>query len=456
MPILSFNGYGYFGSETKFMQLQYFLNTNVYNLLQSTQPNEQIYYYQNLIGSLEFKPSDIVHEFLGENVVNNKYRMYSCPTDNHNDFEQAVKRIVDYSGDNLVTSTNTMSRFVTLDGKTLVENRSFPTTYADYNGLINFPGASEARFSMNINNLKAAYFIPIYPEDFFIGAKMNTDYALLNEGTACWTPILEIDYSFSQTSVGGVLAFYCTDVTIRRNVIDRLTNITAFNNIGVSPTSTEYQDTDNPYANSGNSGSGGGDGTLTNPDGVDPVDIPSLPSLSAADLGFITMYNPTKTQLKLLSDFMWSGLFDLATYKKLFSDPMQSIIGLAIVPVQPNTSVLKNVMFGSIDSGVAMTTIANQYVQLDCGSVDIEKWIGSFMDYSPYTKVSIYLPYIGIHELSADDIIGGSIRVVYNIDVLSGACGCWFSATDPEHSSKRSKPVHSIERWIEPSAHPAR
>lgn len=431
MPILSFNGYGYFGTETKFMQQQYFLNTNVYNLLASTGLNEQIFYYQNSMGDIYFKPNKVVHEFLGENVVNNKYRMYSCPTDNHNDFEQAVKRIVDYSGDNLVTSTNTMSRFVSIDGKTLTENKTFSTTYANYEGIINFSGASEARFSMNANNLLAAYYIPIFPEDFFIGAKMNTKYAVLNDGTACWTPILEIDYSFSQTSVGGVLTFYCTDVTIKRNVLDRLTNITAFNNIGVSPTSTEYEDTDNPYGGGGNSGSGGGDGTLTDPDNTDPVDIPSLPSVGAADLGFITMYNPSKAQLKDLSDFMWSNLFDLATYKKLFSDPMQSIIGLAIVPVHPTTSGSKNVMFGTIDSGVAMTTIGNQYVQLDCGSVDIEKWIGSFMDYSPYTKVSIYLPYIGIHELSADDIMGGSINVVYNIDVLSGACGCFI-----KHSSR--------------------
>ena len=424
MPILSFNGYGYFGAETKFMQYQFFLNTNVYNLLQSTGRNEQIYYYQNSLGDIYFKPNKVVHEFLGENVVNNKYKMYSCPTDTHNDFEKAVKQIVDYSGDNLVTSTNNMTRFVTIDGKTLIENKSFPTTYMDYRGLRYLPGATDERFSMNSNNLLAAYYIPIYPEDYFIGAKKNTKYAVENEGTDCWIPILEIDYSFRQTSVGGQLTFYCTDVTIKRYVLDKLDSITSFNNIGVSPTSTEYDDTDNPYASGGNSGSGGGDGTLTDPDNVDPVDIPSLPSLSAADLGFITMYNPTRTQLKSLSDFMWSGLFDLDTYKKLFSDPMQSIIGLAIVPVAPTITGSKNVMFGTIDSGIAMST-CGQYVQIDCGSVNIEKWIGSFMDYSPYTKISLYLPYIGIHELSADDIMGGSINVVYNIDCLSGACGCF-------------------------------
>ena len=128
---------------------------------------------------------------------------------------------------------------------------------------------------------------------------------------------------------------------------------------------------------------------------------------------------------------MWSGAFDLDTYKKLFSDPMESIIGLAIVPVAPTVSGSKNVMFGTIDSGVNMPTVGSQYVKLDCGSVNIKKYVGSFLDAAPYVKISIYLPYIGFRELSPDDLMGGSINVQYIIDVLSGACACFIA-----HSTK--------------------
>ena len=128
---------------------------------------------------------------------------------------------------------------------------------------------------------------------------------------------------------------------------------------------------------------------------------------------------------------MWSDAFDLTTYKKLFSDPMEAIIGLAIVPVSPSVGGSKNVHFGSIDSGINMSYLSTNYVKLDCGSVSIEKYIGCFMDNDPYTKISIYLPFIGIRQLSADDVIGGSIHVVYNIDVLTGACACFI-----EHSER--------------------
>jgi hypothetical protein len=110
---------------------------------------------------------------------------------------------------------------------------------------------------------------------------------------------------------------------------------------------------------------------------------------------------------------------------------MQSIIGLAIVPVAPSTAGSKSVKFGTIDSGVSMPYLSTNFVQLDCGSVALEKYVGCFMDNDPYTKISIYLPFVGIRQLSADDVIGGSIHVVYNIDVLTGACACFI-----EHSTR--------------------
>ena len=139
------------------------------------------------------------------------------------------------------------------------------------------------------------------------------------------------------------------------------------------------------------------------------------------------MYNPTVQELQALSAFMWSSAFDLDTYKKLFSDPMESIIGLAIVPVAPDTGAYQNVKFGTITSDVAMNVISNQYKKVNCGSVDIQKYVGCFMDYSPYTKISIYLPYIGIRDLSPDDLMGGSINVTYIVDVLTGSCACFIS-----------------------------
>ena len=267
--------------------------------------------------------------------------------------------------------------------------------------------------------------IQVFPSDYFLSGGVNSQYASTSGAYLTIRYTCTRDYHTNE-----ILKVTDFTVSIGKSV-DYV--YSAFESVDLTGSMPEEIDYSNPYSENGNSGRGGGNGTLDSGmlDDVDGAEIPNIPGISAADLGFITMYNPSVAELKSLSAFMWSGAFDLATYKKLFSDPMQSIIGLAIVPVKPTIAGLKSVHFGSIDSGISMNYLSTNYVQVNCGSVEIERYIGCFMDNEPYTKVSIYLPFIGIRQLSADDIIGGSIHVVYNIDVLTGACACFI-----EHSSR--------------------
>lgn len=187
-------------------------------------------------------------------------------------------------------------------------------------------------------------------------------------------------------------------------------------------------DTDyDPYDPGGNTGDDdtpgeGGDGDFT--DNEDPIPIPDLPDetdVSAANSRFITLFSPTKSQMDALADYMWGNNFDLDTFKKLFANPMDCILGLSIVPFQPITNGSGNVTVGNIETGVSMTK-CKQYKEVDCGTINIEKFWGAYLDYSPFTKCEIYLPFIGMRPLNIDDIMGKSVHVVYHIDVLSGAC----------------------------------
>lgn len=178
-----------------------------------------------------------------------------------------------------------------------------------------------------------------------------------------------------------------------------------------------------PYAKDpdGESGTGGGTGSF---DGKgDNIDIPSLPALSSADTGFITLFNPTIAQLKELASYMWDGsLFDLNTWQKLFANPMDAILGLSIVPVAVPKGGEGAVKVGNISTGVSMTKASSQYVVVDCGTINVNEYWGAYLDYEPYTKAEIYLPYCGIHQIATDDIMGKAVHVVYHVDILSGAC----------------------------------
>lgn len=177
-----------------------------------------------------------------------------------------------------------------------------------------------------------------------------------------------------------------------------------------------------PYFPGGESDSGGGEGNF---DGTSvDVDFATLPTLSAVDTGFITLYNPTLSQLQSLANYMWSGLFDVDTFKKLFADPMQAILGLSIVPGPVPGGASQNVKIGNIDSGVLMTKAATQYIDIDCGTLNVEEFWGAYLDYEPYTKAEIFLPFIGVHQIAIDDIMNKPVHIKYHIDLLSGGCAC--------------------------------
>lgn len=195
----------------------------------------------------------------------------------------------------------------------------------------------------------------------------------------------------------------------------------------ITHTSVDYTDSTNSYTDPyGNiiSQTGGGDGDSdVDPDAIEKAEIPDLPTLSAVDAGMITMYYCTNAQLQALAAYLWANIYDLeANFVKLFSNPMDCIIGLGIVPVLPQLGASSAVKFGNITTTVFMTKLSSQFQELDCGSIAIPKWIGCFMDYSPYVKISLYLPYVGYRELSADDVVGDTIHVVYHIDCLTGGC----------------------------------
>lgn len=191
---------------------------------------------------------------------------------------------------------------------------------------------------------------------------------------------------------------------------------------------TSAQTDDDPYDPGGGSGTGGGGGDFDNTS--TPIDIPSLPTISAASTGFITLYNPSLSELNSLSSYLWSDLFEIDGWKKLFADPMDAILGLSIVPVSILSGGQREVKVGNIGTGINLTVAANQFIEVDCGTIDVNEYWGAYLDYEPYTQAQIFLPYIGTRPISVDDIMNKTVRVVYHVDILTGACCCFVKCGD--------------------------
>lgn len=169
--------------------------------------------------------------------------------------------------------------------------------------------------------------------------------------------------------------------------------------------------TGNPTDNDNNPDNGNDTGS-----GDSPVVIPPVGSASS----LYTVYNPTESEIQSFGAWLWSANF-VDQLLKMFQDPMQAIIGLHKVFVTPQISGRQNITVGYLDSGVPANKVSHQYTTDDLGSVDLKESFGNVFDYSPYTKISLYLPFVGFVDLDPADVMRSKINVVYHTDVLTGA-----------------------------------
>lgn len=148
---------------------------------------------------------------------------------------------------------------------------------------------------------------------------------------------------------------------------------------------------------------------------------PSKPSGNISASALYTIWNPSQSQLNKLASFLWSTDF-VDTIKKILQSPMDALISLALFPVNPPTDGTHNIALGYIDSGVAAPRVADQFMTVQTSGLVVPHKYNSYLDYAPYTRAEIFLPFIGFQPLNINDIMGKSVDVVYNIDLLSGVC----------------------------------
>lgn len=176
--------------------------------------------------------------------------------------------------------------------------------------------------------------------------------------------------------------------------------------VEVNPNTFVDITTGNPTDNPPDTGTGSDDPVIT-------------PEGSASSLWAI--YNPTQAELNSFGSWLWSSNF-VEQLKKLFNDPMQAIIGIHKVFATPTTGGTRNIICGYLDSGVSSKYVSQQYTTINCGTVSLSEYFGNVFDYSPYTEVKLFLPFIGIVPLDVGYVMRSKINVTYTVDVITGAC----------------------------------
>lgn len=152
--------------------------------------------------------------------------------------------------------------------------------------------------------------------------------------------------------------------------------------------------------------------------------LPAVPPISSEAEGLLHVYNPTSAQINEFGRWLWTTFSGdlIDTIAKLFNNPMDAVIGLHELYCTPSTGSTTTIKAGFLDSGVTSRLVDSRYTEINCGAITVPEYWGNYLDYSPYTKVYCYLPFIGIVELNTDDIVGHGVQITYKIDSYNGSC----------------------------------
>lgn len=169
--------------------------------------------------------------------------------------------------------------------------------------------------------------------------------------------------------------------------------------------------------------------TITNPPvdlGPSPIGIspwpvmPGTPMAFAQNVGLITVYHPTPAQLYAFESWLWVTLSN-ADINTVWNNPFDGVITLFELYCTPTDVGNRNIHSGFLDSGINSAVIS-RYTEINCGTYAIPEYYGNYLDYSPYSKAHVYLPFIGVQELNVDDIVGHAVNITYRIDEYNGSC----------------------------------
>lgn len=173
---------------------------------------------------------------------------------------------------------------------------------------------------------------------------------------------------------------------------------------------------------------------------TDYIPFPSLPGSDMTSAGSLRIYTLSAAQVKQLFEYLHSH-DPAASVLKWWSNPMQAIISLHYLPyaLRHKGNTEEFTVLGT-PTGITGFQPAEQFQEINFGYNDLELDSGSYLDYAPYTKVSIYLPGIGIRELNTDDVMNKRIWVKYHCDNVTGQFVA-FIAVGSKNSSESNATV---------------
>ena len=134
------------------------------------------------------------------------------------------------------------------------------------------------------------------------------------------------------------------------------------------------------------------------------------------ELAFVNIYNPTQAQLVDAANALF---MNFSTGQTVDTSKYIVAIHKVFVPVSTDEA-FQPIRFGSYNTQVNSKVINQRLARVSCGKVTVPELHHNALDYSPYTTVRIWLPFLGFFDLSIDELSNKEVELNYTIDLVNG------------------------------------
>lgn len=135
-----------------------------------------------------------------------------------------------------------------------------------------------------------------------------------------------------------------------------------------------------------------------------------------SELAFVNVYNPTQKELVDAANALF---MNLSTGHVVDTNKYIVAIHKVFVPVSTDAA-FQPIKFGSYNTQVNSKVVNQRLARVSCGKVTVPELHHNALDYSPYTTVRIWLPFLGFFDLSIDELSNKEVELNYTIDLVNG------------------------------------
>ena len=146
----------------------------------------------------------------------------------------------------------------------------------------------------------------------------------------------------------------------------------------------------------------------------------------------IHKYAMDASDTSALNTALWSlSQDDLLDAQAYYSTPIDSILGFKWYPLSKSNIggvATRKIYLAQVDTGVTANVVQASILTISAGTFNITRKYSDYRDY--LTKLSAYIPFVGIVPLDTYLYMGKQLRVVYYVDLDNGNGICQLHRVD--------------------------